>query len=144
MAAFVMRAIDNVVQSQIKVFDANDQYLGNLNDVTDHDLDVFIPSLIKKIWISPMTGDLRETYHLFESNDCTGQAYIDYRAGMFSAWRNSGHYYTGVNTIPTQINAQSYREEGICHDDFYEYYVLPVQEITIPFTTPVALPMRLE
>jgi hypothetical protein len=138
MSAFLMRTIH-------RVYDANYQYLGNLIDVSDNDLEVFIPSLMKKIWIKPLSGDLRETDLYFESTDCTGQAYMDCQAGMFAVWRNSGQYYTGVNTIPIEISPGSSKYQGICGTGYFdEDYVLPVQEITLPFMTPVALPIRLE
>lgn len=141
MSAFIMRTIDNVVT---KVFDANDQYLGNFIVITSDSIDVFIPSLKKQTRISALDGHIRYLYLYFESNDCTGQAYADHTSAMFHIWLNSGKYYTGVATIPTQITAQSYKSEGTCYSDNQLLDVLPINEITLPFTAPVALPMRLE
>ena len=142
-AAFFMRAIDKVVQSQIKVYDATDQYLGNfLRSEHGGYIEIFIPSLIKQANISLITGLPIGYWHLFESGDCTDQPYA-YPSDMFYIWENSGKYFTGVATIPTLITVHSYKSDGVWHLYNSLIDVVPVEEIALPFTAPVALPMRL-
>jgi hypothetical protein len=138
MSAFLMRTIH-------RVYDANDQYLGNLFDMGDTCLKVFIPSLQKVICLSPFSGDIPYEHSLvFVSADCTGQAYITEESIMFRIVRNEEEYYTATVSVPELVNFLSSKHDDACSSVNWQDYAAPVYEVTVPFTLPVALPMRLE
>jgi prepilin-type processing-associated H-X9-DG protein len=146
MAAFFMRAIDNVVQSQIKVYDANDQYIGNFLYFDGH-MNVFIPSMKIMTKISVNNGDISGDLRLFfESDNCSGQAYAG--AGLlYVIVKNSGKSYIGSGNEYYDIDAMSTIPDGYDCSSLIQtmYNVVPVVEVTeLPFSIPVALPMRFE
>jgi hypothetical protein len=138
----------------IKVFDADGQYLGILQDV-----DIYVPSLKKLVQLDiyqnlpQPSGDVVHAQLYFESNDCTGQPYTEV-ASSTSIFRNSGKYYTGSKISPLSITVNSaiYYDwtvpEFYCYayDDTYKPSgtFITAEEVTLPFTVPVALPLRLE
>jgi len=146
MAAFFMRAIDNVVQPQIKVFDANDQYLGNFLYFDGH-MSVFLPSMKKMTKIDPSKGDIVGGLSLFfESDNCSGQAYQG--GGIeFVMLKNSGKCYINSGNKYYDIDVKSRLPDGNDCQSLIQtmHNMTPVEEVTeLPFSLPIALPMRLE
>jgi hypothetical protein len=63
---------------------------------------------------------------------------------MFRIVRNEEEYYTAMVSVPELVNFQSSKHDDACSSVNWQDYAAPVYEVTVPFTLPVALPMRLE
>jgi hypothetical protein len=146
MAAFFMRAIDNVVQSQIRVMDNNDQYLGNLIGVGEV-LVIYLPSLKRMIHIDFVSGEVYGAYGIwYTSTDCSGIGYSE-PITMYRICVNNGKYYAGAVTESVKKYNNSYRNfSGDCIINSFSSEIdsIPVDEVTLPFTVPVAIPIRFD
>lgn len=137
----------------VRVYDAAGQYLG----VSSADY-VYIPSLKKYTAIdtSYVLGDIAHSYHYFESEDCSGQPY-DYYGVRNWIVRVRGRYYTVGDAAPADLVFRSYwngleevcspmdtDEDGNPVPMASQFAMAPAVEVTLPFATPVALPLVLE
>jgi len=128
------------------VYDASDQFLGYLQDRGDN-MKIYVPSLKKIINIDTNDGESSAQFGLwFESAGCTGQPYSE-TDSMYRIQRNAGKYYAGKIMAPITTTNNSYLlDDGSCMTNEYPSESLSVEAIvvTLPFTTPVTIPMRLE
>jgi len=143
----------------IKVYDADGQYLGLLDDSASHLgawVRVFVPSLSLSGFISidKQTGETPASvinHLMFQSEDCTGTPYI--RPGStYDIMRFGEKYYTGTRIAPIELvvrstleSEESYRPG--CNKRFYPnpVMVVPAEEVpadSLPFTLPVTLPLE--
>lgn len=147
--------IGKVTFADIKVYDANDQYLGILVDHLDDRIILFIPSMGKFMGMTEGHCDnIGQFGLLYEAHNCTG---IPYSMGLSTDHikKNCGKYYTRDNQVK-EINVVSFlRSNCYCGDiDSYQSIgpwgtrlVVPAIEILeseIPFSLPAALPLRYE
>jgi len=130
----------------VRVYDAAGQYLG----ISQAD-SLYIPSLKKyaTIDLTYFLGDLWHSYLYYESADCTGQPY-GYLQDQNWVTSSHGKYYTVGEVASGPLVFQSYWEElgGACQGMGvlypYGFVMGKAVEVTLPFTTPVALPVVLE
>ena len=141
----------SIARAEVHVYDNNNQYLGVMAFMDGAGIDLFIPSLGGTFRYSNdysgWCGDELEL--IFESTDCTGTAYSSSPFPMiydFSDCSITGTYksdYSGKISITPR---SSYDWEQNCQDidlpPAGEYY--PYVQVQLPFTTPVALPLRFE
>ncbi len=136
-------------QADVHVFDANDQYLGVLTDGGGQGFfTVLIPKLVTMIKISTESGEVADVYGpLFESNDCSGTPYFRGNR-MYWIQKMDDKYFIGENFPPVVRSLSSWLQNGTCDPDYdHEIPVVPmieVEEESIPFSVPVALPLRFE
>jgi len=140
----------SIAKADIQVYDNNNQYLGLLLELGDTQLSVFIPSLGAS-WIfqpngSPC-GDEAQAY--FVSSDCSGQPFsrgpLPYindltetdLAGYFKPDYSSKDNITPGSYIEFNCVCQS--TSGYPQGEYY-----PLNQVQMPFTTPIALPLRFE
>jgi len=152
----------------IPVSDANGQFLGYLaSDYTGASntpdkVDLFIPSL--KYFVSvynengtTYVGDRMDV--MFTSDNCTGTRYywpgylwgiyIQYEVPILGIFERIIHRERGDDThyfVPNlplvQIESKSYLDaSGTCRNYTVTYHVVTGTVITLPFTTPVAMPL---
>ena len=136
--------------SAMEVYDDANQLLGKY--LFAHDtgwgeylVKVMIESLKKEASIDIFTGELKRDPFFYESTDCTGTPYL-YALNIYRIVRREpGHYYTGTYMQPVSIFANSSYDGDTCYSRAGEEEGLVVAtEVTLPFTTPVAIPIKLE
>ncbi|UCD90313.1 MAG: hypothetical protein JSW04_02410 [Desulfobacterales bacterium] len=140
----------SIAKADVHVYDNNNQYLGLLIDLGDSNLEIFIPSL-KANWsydLGELSSCLWE-YPIFNSGNCSGTPYSDGPLPeVYDLTGTSlGAFYIPQYAGRTTFTPGSYYDENCqCQPNvFYpntEYY--PLTEVQMPFTTPVALPLRFE
>ena len=134
----------------IQVHDANQQYLGILLGTSSSGITIYIPTLKRMIEITPQDSSVVPVINVyFKSTNCTGQPYGQ---GLFDApyriYRLAGSndkFYTSTTSagirrmmyslLLTSLNCQSTSSDGTW---------IPLEEVTLPFTHPVALPLIFE
>lgn len=134
----------------VKVYDANDQFLGILLN-NGASVEVFIPDLNLDTLIDTATGEIAIGYTTYESTDCKGEPMISIYSSGNRLWRYSINgeeiYMTGTG-IPVQKEGHSvwYGSNNICQDTSWEKMFFPdsisIPKKDIPFTLPVALPLK--
>ena len=140
----------SIVQADVHVYDNDNQYLGILMDLGDSFLEVFIPS-IKANWYydySELSSCLWER-PVFNSDDCIGTPYSDGPLPEVYDLTGTplGLFYVPNYAGRTTFSPGSYYDDN-CQCQPYtnqpsaEYY--PLTQVQMPFTTPVALPLRFE
>ena len=129
-----------------KVYDANNQYLGNLVEGRD-DIFIYIPKLRAVARIDLRTGNIWTARVNFERNNCTGTAYNygayivrDYQEGVGS------RFYKHI-LERALIVTRSHRDNntGLCDRSGTSYSFFELVEIfeeDFPFDLPVALPLE--
>ena len=148
IAVFIFHS--SSAKADIHVYDNNNQYLGILLDSDDSSASIYIPSL-EASWIyhlSSSCGDEAVAY--YENGTCTGQAYARRPFSHvldFTDFASLGGYYIPNYSGRTNITPGSYIETNCeCWQTSSlpeaEYY--PLEPVQLPFTTPVALPLRYE
>ena len=140
----------SIAKADIQVYDNNNQYLGILLELGNTQLSLFIPSLGAS-WIfqpnSSPCGDEANAY--FVSSDCSGQPYsrgpLPYindltgtdLGGYFKPDYSAKENITPGSRIDFNCGCQSTSSYPQA-----EYY--PLTQLQMPFTTPIALPLRFE
>ena len=142
----------SIIKADVHVYDNNNQYLGILMEMEDESgLSLFIPSLGGILKYSydryEECGDELEV--VFSSSNCTGTPYspdpnpiiFDLGACQINGFHKRD--YSGRQTF----TPGSYYAYGDCQTNagLYpsaEYY--PYVQVQIPFTTPIARPLRFE
>jgi len=134
----------------IDVYDADGQYLGKyLGDVYTYYYYtlIYLPSLQRSITINN-NGELDSYTHatlFYESSDCTGQPYAYIRNQLRVIEINSSFYVaSGTPPLSIQHNSNRVNNAASCALHTDTATLLAVEEVTLPFTIPVALPLRLE
>ena len=150
--------------SGAKVYDAADQLLGIFLELDDEvpTIKILIESSVINVFtrvavINVFTGEIEGVTLSYESTDCTGTPYMP-TENLRRVRRNGGKYYTGTYMDPVGFPVNSSFFDSKCHP-FVPPSTCPAPylcklppmgggvvaiEVTLPFTTPVALPMRLE
>jgi hypothetical protein len=137
-----------------RVYDAKGQFLGILPGDLYGFISVFIPDLSKFIFISPDNGDVDPfspaVYLYFESKGCTGNSYVDTNM-RFQVGKVGSKYIKADDAVamPMEVNSWSgpdYNSGRNCHDfdPTISMPLLPYTEVTLPFKTPVVLPLYFE
>lgn len=129
-----------------EIFDANGQFLG-----VGQAGDLYIPSLRKwaTIRLTDASGDIWSGQLYYQSADCTGQPYADYEYlhRVFGVGQQDVRkHYTAAPELSDYIPIRSLDDGyGNCETlDFdYQTVLSKAVEVTLPFTTPVALPTKI-
>jgi hypothetical protein len=133
-------------QAEINVYDANGQFLGIFLGY-NQGVSVFVPSLNAATGISETNGAITVApYLFFESTDCTGKPFM-YPSATYNLSRVGADNYLGEHIAPIQLQMHSQSNNGTCSQasDTFRPTVVPAQKVTeLPFTVPVALPMRFD
>lgn len=138
-----------MAEAEIKVYDNNNQYLGVLLDYNPAHLVVFIPSLAASWEFDTRSGaGCPETDVVFESADCSGTPYMwGPHSVIFDLNTLLGEFYKADYSGKKNITpASSYDDDCQCRQDTWkamDYYPM-TNEVQMPFTTPIALPLRFE
>jgi hypothetical protein len=138
------------VSAGIKVYDANNQYLGHFVQFNESTLTIYVPSANRMISLY-MNGDLggQIIYNydslVYESSNCTGTPYVS-TYSMYEIREQTGKYYAGALMQSTTKNLFSVGTIGNCVTltEPYTYEVVEAIEVALPFNFPVAIPLRLE
>ncbi|MBT8323599.1 MAG: hypothetical protein KJO94_08975 [Eudoraea sp.] len=137
--------------ADIQVYDNNNQYLGIMTEMGSDEIYIFIPTLGGILQYSTdysgWCGDELEVF--FESNDCSGTPYAK---GAFplifdlSPTPIEGFYKVDFSSKKTFTPGSYYDFDCTCQPNTYypsaEYY--PYVQVQLPFTTPIALPLKFE
>ena len=142
----------SIASAEIQVYDNNDQYLGVMAYMDGAGIDLFITSLAGTFRYaddySGWCGDELEV--IFESSNCTGTAYAISPYPMIYDLSDcpsiTGVYKVDYSNKET-ITPGSYRDWDQSCSTFDpppagEYY--PYVQVQLPFTIPVAHPLRFE
>jgi len=140
-------------QADIKVYDANGQYLGIVSSASSicGVISVYVPSISCIITLNTATGECDSGRLHFQTDDCTGTPYVD-ACGFYRITKIGEKYYIGerVTPIKTEMHSELDRE-GNCRPydegNISPWYYVPAREISaeeIPFTLPVPLPLTFE
>jgi len=138
-------------KADILVYDNNDQYLGILLDLSYVSFKVFIPSLGASLPISSWGGVGQSFYlafYYFDSTNCSGTPYasqplpeiLDFSSTPFGGIRKPD--YNGRRTFSPESDYSSEigcTERSSANDEY-----VPITPVQLPFTTPIALPLRFE
>ena len=142
----------SIAKAEIHVYDKNNQYLGIMVYMHDNDMDLFISSLGGTFRYSPdysgWCGD--EIRVIFASGDCTGTPYSEAALPQifdFSSCPIEGFYKVDYDSKNSFTPGSYYVDGGVCEVNevlypYSEYY--PFVQVQLPFTTPIALPLRFE
>lgn len=151
---------------QLKVYDGNENELGLYIDGDTTGLNIFLPSIQKRLSISPhfeMVGigstSVREIVSvnvtdrssvIFESNDCSGIAYGENYYNTVTSMGPGKYYATKQNSSLQQIHQRSIlhfdnvssllcsQEERNPSRPVYE-----LEEVLLPFSEPIQLPIKI-
>jgi len=137
------------------VYDANNQFLGYVDHYAPAfgGIEIYIPSLKKFMGIVTSTigalpaGEVHSPPIYFANKNCNGKAYVIMDA-IHAIAKIAGKYYTGkiMSMIELQPNSAWDSNSGSCFDVTWNPggLVELTEEISLPFNTPVALPLRIE
>ena len=147
--ATVLVLYSAIARADIQVYDNDNQYLGLLLELDRGHFAVFVPSASAS-WDhafgdNPDCPALTTIY--FDSSDCTGTPYVGSQGPEI--WDlsnfNGGFYkadYNGKKTITPGSYLQSDCSCQTSTGSNQEYY--PLVQVQVPFTTPLAWPLRFE
>lgn len=137
--------------SGIQVYDASGQYLGVLVErgKMQDEAVIFIPGINKFATIQQTTGEIESTNLTFESSGCVGTPY--FAGGVDFIRKCNGKYYVGGAESRNILRVSTQLSNGEClqwtpiYDKLMEMFAATeISESVIPFTLPVALPLRYE
>jgi hypothetical protein len=156
----------------VKVFDSNNQFLGILLGYRDGylllvgypvpggiDAVIYVPSLARSVQISLEYGDVADSLHnetdtsgfsgevlFFDDDDCATLSTYGLPSLSSRIIKVGNDYYAGDKSAPSSVPIHSYYWMGSCGvlDVGSTAPLVPIQKITLPFTLPVALPLRFE
>ena len=125
----------------VQVFDANGHYLG----ISDGFPYIIIQSLSRRTSLDIVTGNISwEATLNFETTDCTGTPYFGANA-EYEVLSLLGKIYGGEKMTPEPHTISSYIDErATCYTiaPYGPLHMVRAIEITLPFSTPVALPLE--
>ncbi len=134
-----------VSEAELTVYNAQGQLLGILaGNSSSNTVDVYIPSVDRTLNINISTGDITGRDIYFESNDCSGPAYVLPEAS-YRIIKNGEEYLTGKKVVPASVLTSSvFRSyNSSCELLNAVRYAVPAQGIALPFTIPVSLPLSI-
>ena len=144
--------------SEIKVYDANDQYIGVLfgdGEHTGQQISIFMPQLEMPVFFHAYAdGEIDESYTgvQYETDDCSGTPYIRLNSGVKQFIIRDGEgackkYYTITRNRKSFVPGSFYNSSCECiqstasnSDDYLELSLFP--EENFPFSLPVAIPFH--
>ena len=140
----------SIVKADIKVYDNNNQYLGLLLGLTNNNVSIFLPSVGASWEYDYYTNTPCPNVPApvcFDSSDCTGTPYATFPLPwLFDlSIARGGFYipdYSGRRTFVPNSIFNSHCECESSAGIYREYY--PLVQVQMPFTTPIALPLRFE
>jgi hypothetical protein len=123
----------------VKVYDAAGQYLGVFQE-SGEELAVYIPSLKKEAYFAG--GDISGCVY-YANNDCTGQAFVDNTT--MQVLRGFGRkYYIHDGSAMGSYYVQSYSCGYGCYEQADNFIGTKFTEVTLPFQTPINVPVLLD
>ena len=144
-----------IAKADIKVYDNNNRYLGIFMELEDRTIGIFIPSLSAVLIVYPGKNPAMECGDrfnpVFESNDCSGTPYSSGPFPLiddFSPTPREGGFYKTDYIGKKTFTPGSHYNWPFCECQqttifpAAEYY--PMVEVQLPFTTPIAFPLRFE
>lgn len=157
--AILICVFPNISIAEIKVYDNNNQYLGILIDMEDQQmLTVFIPSInasyrLEKLKVENPNKCSYNYALIFESDDCSGTPYtygpfpvvVDLKCQPYDGYYlpdlKSGKQFESKSMLFPDLNGNM----TLCSppptvNSSMLYY--EIKEVQLPFTTPIALPVR--
>jgi hypothetical protein len=134
-----------------RVYDSEGQYLGVLPGNNEGFLSIYIPSLSRFILLSPDNGDIDPyfpaVYLYFDVNNCAGNSYVDLSM-RYQIFKLGSKYYATEEAAGDCVNIKSLSTPELssqCRGYSAScLQVLQYHEVSLPFTTPVALPLHFE
>lgn len=133
-------------EAELTVHNAEGALLGILvGDSSSNTMDIYVPAIDRTLNINISTGDITGRDIYFESYDCTSDAYVLSEAS-YRIIKNGEKYFTGKKVVPAIVPTNSALRSfnSSCELLNSSRYVVPVQEIELPFTMPVSLPLSLQ
>jgi len=145
---------------EVKVYDTNDQFLGILLDSSVYYTTVYIPSLnvVTEITNHPSVGasdkgDVREHGDgslmcctdkvIFADSDYSGTPHFDAAYPVLIKYRCDGKYYKTNGKMNYIYSAYIRKLDCTAYDSgHYGGYLQELEETTLPFTVPLALPLK--
>jgi len=134
----------------VKVYDANDQFLGILLDEEGspyYRMKVFVPSLSRAVLIGYADGEIPFNHIYLPTDDCSGIPYGN-PAMRYQVFQTSdGRYFTSEDSQVETISVSSQLYYGVTCWKFspVSMTVIPLREImTLPFSLPIAHPLKFE
>ncbi len=138
------------------IFDNNHQFLGYVDNYMpgfNGGIKIYVPSIKKFIGITSHTffpllplGEVASPTIYYANKNCTGKPYSMVGA-MHEIFKIGEKYYTGKNILITDIQVESFWDPNnySCYEISPETGVfVELTEINLPFSTPVAFPLRIE
>ena len=147
---------------EIKVYDADDQYLGILLSTSVYETTIFIPALgvsahvtnhqyfqtsnvadIKKHGNVSSMGETDKV--VFSNSKCTGTPHFDAAYPALIKFRCDDKYYKTNGTFKSLNPAYKRKSNCDCDSDTplpTVGYFQELEETTLPFSTPLALPLK--
>jgi hypothetical protein len=144
-----------------RIYDAKGQLLGIFPTAWDGLLSFFVPSFSRFLFLSPESGDVDlsypSVYLYYDGANCSGKSYLD-ASVRYQILKVESKYLVADNspavcTNDPSINAAwvsflQYGDMGglsrVCQpvDPMVCTPVVPYNEVTLPFSMPVALPVQ--
>lgn len=134
------------ITADLIVYDADDQMLGIfIGNVDNNTVQVYFPSIGSVLNINISTGETLGSDIYYEGDDCSGTPNV-LAVGTYRIIKNGETYYTGDKVRPEnrQINSVLRSYNSSCEPFSGTRRVVPAQEIILPVSLPVALPLSIE
>lgn len=146
-----------------RVYDAKGQLLGIFPTAWDGLLSFFVPTLSRFLFLSSVSGDVDlsypSVYLYYDGANCSGKSYLD-ASVRYQILKVGSKYFVADNSPAvctndpainvTWVSVPQYGDLGglsrVCQpvDQAVCNPVVPYSEVTLPFSMPVALPIRFE
>ena len=133
----------------VKVYDANDQFLGILVDEEGtpyYRMKVFVPSLSRVVSIGYADGEIPFGHLYFSTNNCSGIPY-GHPAMRYQIFQtNDGRYFTSEDSQVGRISVNSTLYYGVncIKSSPVSMIVISLREVTLPFSLPITHPLKFE
>jgi len=140
----------------LKVYDADNQFLGIFPSTGDGFLSFFVPALSRFISLSLYNLDVDPSYPsspvYYEGIDCAGHSYLDW--GMHFQNKKVDSKYIVADDVEASCKyigsvlsltwdketGKTYRQCEAVNSDICD--LLPSKEVSLPFSVPAALPLQ--
>ncbi|MEW6602035.1 MAG: hypothetical protein AB1499_13770 [Nitrospirota bacterium] len=146
IALFILCTVGlSASEAELTVNNAEGTLLGILvGNSASNTIDVYVPSVDRTLNINLSTGEITGRDLYFESEDCSGTAYV-LPESSYRIIRNGEEYLTGQKTGPVIIQTSSvYRSyNSSCELLDSVRYAVPAESIALPFSMPVSLPLSI-
>lgn len=132
----------------IKVYDADDQFLGILLDEEGspyYRMKVFVPLLSRVVLIGYGDGEIPFNHIYFPTDDCSGIPYGNPAMRYQVFQTDNGRYFTSEDSQVERISVGSWLNYGVtCWKFPVDMTVIRLREVTLPFSLPITHPLRFE